>query len=209
MSAPTGSAPPGLRELKKQRTRTAITDAALRLFLDRGFDDVTVAEVARAAEVSQATVFNYFRTKEDLVFDRLDQFWGRLFDAVEHRSGGHGIVDAVEAFLLHQEPTSLSPEREERLAAIGRMIADSPALLARERASYDDAAIALAEVITRTTTLRVDAIAAAHMILGVHKSLVAYTREQAALGTSGEALAHRVAARTRSGYALLRRGLTE
>jgi AcrR family transcriptional regulator len=209
VSVPIGSAPLGLRELKKQRTRAAIADAALELFLDRGFDDVTVVEVARAAEVSEATVFNYFRTKEDLVFDRLDQFWGRLAEAVERRTGDEGVVDAVEKFLLNQEPTSLSPKREERLKAIGRMIAASPALLARERASYDEAAIALADVIVRTTKLRADAIAAAQMILGVHKSLVAYTREQLIAGIGGNTLARRVATSTRSGYSLLRRGLIE
>ncbi len=207
MSAPAAQPSIGLRELKKQRTRVAIADAALELFLARGFDEVTIAEVARAAEVSEATVFNYFRTKEDLVFNRLDQFWIRLIDAIEHRQDGQEIVAATEAFLLDQEPTSLSSEREERLAAINRMIAESPALLARERASYDHAAIALAEVIARTTTLGEDAATAAHLILGVHKTLVAYTREQVLAGTSGQALTHRVAARTRSGYALLRRGL--
>lgn len=64
----------GLRERKKQRTRAAIMDAALALFTSRGFEAVTTAEVARTAEVSEATVFNYFATKEDLVYDRLETF---------------------------------------------------------------------------------------------------------------------------------------
>lgn len=199
--------PIGLRELKKQRTRAAIADAAMQLFLARGFEAVTVAEVARAAEVSEATVFNHFRTKEDLVFDRLEQFWTRLVAAVEQRAEGQGVVDAVEAFLLEQNRASLSPERAEFLAAVGRMIADSPALLARERASYDDAAAALATVIERTTELGADAAAAAHMILGVHRSLVAYTRELTRAGTAGRDLARRVDAATRSGYSLLREGV--
>lgn len=201
------SAAHGLRELKKQRTRATIADAALELFTSRGFDTVTVAEVARAAEVSEATVFNYFRTKEDLVYDRLDQFWTRLTDAVENRPTGSGVVDAVEGFLLEQGPVAQTPEQEERLLAITRMIAESPALLAREGASYDAAATALAEVIARTTPVHADAVAAAHILLGVHKSLVAYTREQILAGTDGATLSRRVAARTRSGYALLRRGL--
>src|SRR5438874_433188 len=62
--------PAGLRERKKRKTREAIANAAARLFLQRGFELVTVAEVARAAEVSEQTVFNYFPAKEDLVFDR-------------------------------------------------------------------------------------------------------------------------------------------
>ena len=206
MSSPAAAAP-GLRELKKQRTRATIADAALQLFISRGFDTVTVAEVARAAEVSEATVFNYFRTKEDLVYDRLEQFWARFIGVVEHRPHGQGVVDAVEGFLLNQEPAALAPEQQERLSAINRMIAESPALLAREQASYDQAATALAEVIARTTSIRADAAAAAHMLLGVHKALVAYTREQVRAGADVATLNRRVAARTRSGYALLRRGL--
>lgn len=205
--APQDGGVTGLREVKKQRTRAAIADAALELFLARGFDAVPVAEVARAAEVSEATVFNYFRTKEDLVFDRLDHFWGRLIEAVEHRPAGLGLVDAVERFVLSQRLPGQTPEHEAQLAAIARMIAASPALRARERASYDHAATALAEVISGTTRLRADALAAAQLLLGVHKALVAYTREQVLAGTDGAALARRVVARTRSGYGLLRSGL--
>jgi AcrR family transcriptional regulator len=168
---------------------------------------VTVAEIARAAEVSEATVFIHFRTKEDLIFDRLDEFWIRLVGAVEHRSAEDGIVDAVERFLLDQPPVAQTLDQAEWLAAINRMIAASPSLLARERASYDQAASALAEVIARTTSLRTDAAAAAQMLLGVHKTLVAYVREQLLADAGGEDLAHRVTERIRSSYALLRHGL--
>lgn len=207
MSSPTAATPPGLRELKKQRTRAAIADTALELFTSRGFDAVTVAEVARKAEVSEATVFNYFRTKEDLVYDRLDQLWTLLLHAVENRPDGTGVVDAVEAFLLARGPVAQTPQQEERLLAITRMVTASPALLAREGASYHHAATALAGVIARTTRVRADAAAAAQMLLGVHRALVAYTREQVLAGTDPATLSRRVADRIRSGYALLRRGL--
>ena len=61
----------GLRESKKLHTRQVIADAAMQLFAQRGFDHVTVAEVAEAAAVSEKTVFNYFPTKEDLFFDEV------------------------------------------------------------------------------------------------------------------------------------------
>jgi AcrR family transcriptional regulator len=72
----------GLRERKKQRTRELIAETARRLFGERGFDRVTVAEVARAAEVSEQTVFNYFPTKEDLVYFRLESFEEELLRTV-------------------------------------------------------------------------------------------------------------------------------
>ena len=69
---------PGLRERKKQQTRQLIAETARRLFGERGFERVTVAEIARAAEVSEQTVFNYFPTKEDLVYWRLQSFEDEL-----------------------------------------------------------------------------------------------------------------------------------
>jgi AcrR family transcriptional regulator len=196
----------GLRERKKQRTRAAIMDAALELFTTRGFEAVSTAEIARAAEVSEATLFNYFRTKEDLVYDRLEAFWTGLFDAVEQR-GEQGVVDAVESYILAGQLAKRTPEERERLVAIARMIATSPALRARERASYDHAAERLAGIIGRTTTAGGDALAAAHMLLAVHKALVAYSRAQLLAGTNEQLLSRRIAAKARSGFALLRRGL--
>jgi AcrR family transcriptional regulator len=80
----------GLRELKKARTRQAIQDAAWRLFAERGFEAVTVKEIARVAEVAEKTVFNYFPTKEDLVFDRMQAFEDQVLDAVRQRRTGPG-----------------------------------------------------------------------------------------------------------------------
>src|SRR5213595_1314968 len=126
---------PGLRERKKQRTREQIAETARRLFVERGFDRVTVAEIARAAEVSEATVFNYFPTKEDLVYWRLETFEEELLGAIRERAAGESVLDAFSRFVLKRRGLLAEPDPEaaEQLAALTRMITESPALLARER----------------------------------------------------------------------------
>src|SRR4051794_4823476 len=94
-----------LREAKKEETRQQLADAAWRLFTERGFDRVSVAEVARAAGVSEKTAFNYFATKEDLFFSRLEAFGGELVDAVRSRQADESALDALRAVLL--EPRGL------------------------------------------------------------------------------------------------------
>jgi AcrR family transcriptional regulator len=85
----------GLRETKKAETRREIADTAMRLFVQRGFDHVTVAEVAAAARVSEKTVFNYFPTKEDLFFDEVPEREAALVAAIRDRSPGESIVAAL------------------------------------------------------------------------------------------------------------------
>src|SRR5215216_4044976 len=100
---PEATAEPGLRERKKQRTRQLIADTARRLFAERGFDRVTVAEIAREAEVAPATVFNYFPTKEDLFYSRLEAFEERLLAAIREREPGQSILAAFGGFVLDQQ----------------------------------------------------------------------------------------------------------
>src|SRR5918995_4231305 len=85
----------GLRELKKQRTREVIAETAFGLFAKRGFDHVTVAEVAEAAGVSVKTVFNYFPTKEDLLFDEVPARKAALVAAVRDRAPGESVLAAL------------------------------------------------------------------------------------------------------------------
>src|SRR5579859_4101407 len=90
----------GLRELKKARARRHIADTAARLFAERGYEHVTVTDVARAAEVAEQTVYNYFPTKEHLVTDRDEQVRERLVDLIRSRPPGTTPAAAVRAFLL-------------------------------------------------------------------------------------------------------------
>jgi AcrR family transcriptional regulator len=85
----------GLRELKKERTRQAISDLATELFIERGFHNVTTAEIAKLAEVSVPTLFKYFPTKESLVFDRDSEVETWLIDTVVNRKKGQGILDSL------------------------------------------------------------------------------------------------------------------
>jgi AcrR family transcriptional regulator len=90
---------PGLRERKKARTRRAISDIATRLFVERGFDEVTVAQIAAAAEVSIKTVFNYFASKEELFFDRADELLDGLERTIGERPPGTTVTEALHALL--------------------------------------------------------------------------------------------------------------
>src|SRR5262245_55431855 len=125
----------GLRERKKKQTRQAIAETARALFVDRGFAAVRVAEIARAAEVSEKTVFNYFPTKEDLVFWRLKAFEEEILGAVRSRARGESALAAFRRFVL--TPRGLidenDPAARELLMGITRMITSSPALMAREQ----------------------------------------------------------------------------
>src|SRR5258708_14847985 len=82
----------GLRETKKRRTRETIVAAAMELFAARGFDAVTVAEIARAAGVSEKTVFNYFPAKEDLVFEGGQERRAALIEAVRNRPAAASLL---------------------------------------------------------------------------------------------------------------------
>ncbi|KDN17028.1 TetR/AcrR family transcriptional regulator [Amycolatopsis rifamycinica] len=90
----------GRRERKKAQTRKALADAALELFLERGYEKVGVKEVADAADVSVTTLFKYFPSKEALVFDQDEDIEAGLVGAVHGRPPGCTVVDALREHLL-------------------------------------------------------------------------------------------------------------
>jgi len=98
-AADPGIPPAGLRAWKKERTRQTISDVATGLFMRDGFEAVTVAHIAAAAQVSVKTVFNYFPSKEDLFFDKADDVIGALVDAVVERPAGGTVVGALHEVL--------------------------------------------------------------------------------------------------------------
>jgi AcrR family transcriptional regulator len=202
----------GLRERKKQRTRQQIADTARRLFLARGFDDVPVAEIAREAEVSEATVFNYFPTKEDLVFSRMEIFEDELLAAIRDRAESESIVQAFGGFVLRPRGylASDDPVATEGMRATARLITGSPALLAREREILDRYTDALAGFLAqerRTTPDDPEAWVMANALIGVHRALIAYTHRQALAEVPNRRIARNVVRHGKRALALLEQGL--
>src|SRR3954465_10169389 len=85
----------GLRERKKRRTRRLLIDEALRLFVERGYDETTIADITTAAEVSRRTFFSYFDSKDDLLFADADDHLERLHTGFAHRVEGEGPFEAL------------------------------------------------------------------------------------------------------------------
>ncbi|MYW02480.1 TetR/AcrR family transcriptional regulator [Streptomyces sp. SID3343] len=122
----------GLRELKKRRMKTHISDVATGLFLEHGFAPVTVARIAEVAEVSVNTVYNYFPTKEDLFFDREDEIVDRLARIVREREVGESATVAILGSLRRDiEARSAHVGLVEGYGRFMDVMHSSPALMAR------------------------------------------------------------------------------
>jgi AcrR family transcriptional regulator len=202
----------GLRERKKQQTRRLIADTARRLFAERGFENVTVADVAREADVSEGTVFNYFPSKEDLVYGRMESFEEEMLDAIRSRPPHESIRAAFGRFIL--EPRGFLASKDEgatrELLAISRVIAGSPALLARERQILERYTRALAGLIAEETGKGpedVEPWVAANALIGVHQALLEFVRGKILAGEPVPSIARGVRAQGKRALALLERGL--
>lgn len=205
----------GLRELKKEQTRQLIADTAWRLFAEQDFDKVSVAEIARAAQVSEATVFNYFATKEDLFYGRLEAFGGRLIDAVSARPPGETVIAAFRRALLAEggllaqaeagDPTALA-----QLRTVNRVIAASPALLAREQQAFTRNADSLAALLAAETGAPAGDLGpqvTANALIGAHRALVDHVRRRVLAEQDLTGLASDVRALAAAAMDLLEGGL--
>jgi AcrR family transcriptional regulator len=119
----------GLRERKKQRTRADLADAADRLFAERGFDDVTIDEIAEAADVSPRTFYRYFASKEDLVLGGMDEVHETFRSHLATRPPDEPVIDSIRAaFAALAGDMSRDPERSLRQ---GALIRSTPSLVLR------------------------------------------------------------------------------
>ena len=205
----------GLREDKKEQARRQIAETAWRLFAERGFERVTVAEVAEQARVAKATVFNYFPTKEDLLFSRLEAYGLRLVDAVAARPAGEPALAAFRRNLLATggllgQAEAGDPHAMERLRTLNRVILASPALQAREHQAMAATAGALAGLLATETGAAAGDPAprvAANALVGVQRALVDETRRLTAAGSDPAGIAAAVRRFGERAFALLERGL--
>lgn len=149
----------GLRELKKLRTRKAISDLATQLFVDRGYDNVTTAEIAELSEVSVPTLFKYFPTKESLVFDEDIEMENSLTDAVLNRKKGQTILEALlESGLKGIE--SIPSEHKNGYKKFMNLVEQTPALSVYAKQMWMRHEKALASVIYKESKIKTSAIEA-------------------------------------------------
>jgi AcrR family transcriptional regulator len=155
------AAPSGLREQKKQATRKRISDIATRLFAERGFDAVTVEDVARAAEVSKMTVFNYFPRKEDLVVDRDAELLALVRDAMAAADPLAGLRAMFLALVRQGHPLMGAVAGA---PAFWALIHSSPVLVARTWALSSALEHEIAQQLDRRDPAAPDAMLIAAMI---------------------------------------------
>ncbi|WP_280261819.1 TetR/AcrR family transcriptional regulator [Nocardia abscessus] len=181
----------GLRARKKQQTRDNISRHATLLFLEHGFEKVTIADVAAAAQVAKMTVTNYFPRKEDLALDLHEVFVDQLARVVRERASGESASaalrrDYLAAVARHDPVVGFSgPE-------FARMITDSPALVARLREFHDERERTLAAALaaeTGTADTEITPRVAAALLGGVHRVLFDETLRRTLDGESNDDIA--------------------
>jgi AcrR family transcriptional regulator len=203
---------PGLRERKKQQTRQLIYETAWRLFAERGFEAVTVAEVARAADFSEVTVFNYFPTKEDLFFAGMEFFEESLLEAVRERAAGESVFAAFRRLVVDSCERLAAEERAAVIAGAATLIDASPALQAREReivARYTQVLAGLLAEETGASRDDAEPLVVASALMGAHRALVAHVRIRVLAGGHGRTLAADARSQAMRAFARLENGLAD
>lgn len=142
---------PGLRERKRQRMYQAVSDVAIALFLEKGFEKVPVAEVAAAAEISKPTLFRYFPAKEDLVLHRFADHVDEAARVVTERPAKRSPLDALQRHFLdgleRQDPVTGLCDNVHVLA-FHRLLYGTPSLVARLYAYQERSERALGEALS-------------------------------------------------------------
>lgn len=202
----------GTRKDKTRRTRQLIEECAVALFAEGAYDDVTMVEIARRANVSPATVFNHFATKDALIFHGLERFERGLLDALRHRALQESISQAFRTLVLTMNGslTSAAPEQIRRLRTVAEIIESSPALLSREQQIYGHYTDLLATLIVEQVAAHGDELQAwviANALMGVHHALVRHVRNALLADTPPTQIVREVRRQASVAFAQLDRGL--
>lgn len=200
----------GVREKRRQETRARIVDAAAELFAERGFDAVSVMEIAGRAGVVEKTVFNHFPVKEGLVFAADPPMQAALLAAVRSRPAGESASAAAGNFIVSAMSMLGAPEAVRGLAEMARVVRGSRTLQMREREILRDLTAALGELVAEEILAPPgdpEPWLAAHAVLGLYASLLELARDRALAGVAGAELAAELRARGERGLALLQFGL--
>jgi AcrR family transcriptional regulator len=199
----------GLRERKQQETRSTLRRIAMELFEERGYDAVSIAEIAVAANVSKMTVFNYFPTKEDLVVAPMEEHVDDFSSVVRDRQAGVPVVAALRAHFLERlaafDPVSGLNDTPHIMAS-QRLVMRTPALLPRLLAFHFHTERGLAEALEKDAD-PLTARLAAGMIMSVRSVLVLGNLDRIrAVGSAAAALPGAQADANRA-FDLLQQGL--
>ncbi|MFF5894643.1 TetR/AcrR family transcriptional regulator [Streptomyces argenteolus] len=182
----------GLRERKKRRTRQQLSDVATGLFLERGFDAVTIAEIAQAADVSVNTVYNYFPAKEDLFLDRSSGIVDRLSRYVRGRDEGESAAEAVLRELRIQvEGVSPAVGLMEGYERFMRVIEGADGLKARLWHIQQEVQLRLEETLREESGAGADdltPVLVAGQLAWVHSTLMAYIGREMVAGRRPDAV---------------------
>ncbi|MEU6509235.1 MULTISPECIES: TetR/AcrR family transcriptional regulator [Streptomyces] len=202
----------GLRERKKQQTALRIYRTAIGLFAEKGFDAVSVQEIADAAEVSKMTVFNYFGTKEDLVFKPMEKHFSDPARAVRDRAPGESAVAAVRRQFLElveaRDPSvGLNPEPFAR--RIREVVMATPVLRDRAYVASERGARELADVLAEETGDPTLALIAAATLNVTRTALVEEHHRRLDAGETPEQVAADAAERARRAFDLVENGLKD
>jgi len=188
----------GLRERKKERTRTAIHDAAMRLFAERGYAGTTIADIAEAADVSRATFFSYYASKDDVVFGDAPRAAEALAALLADLPEGMTALDAVREWLR----TLVGWLDDERLPLQRRLMLENPSIGARRHQIYaqfeDLIAAALAREIDAEDSELMARLVAASLLgaLGTAERAAAERTEEARQALSSDEVDHLLDAAT-------------
>ncbi|MFJ9894235.1 TetR/AcrR family transcriptional regulator [Streptomyces sp. NPDC091280] len=200
----------GLRERKKIQTELRIYRTAVELFLEKSFEAVSVQEIADAAEVSKMTVFNYFGTKEDLVFRPIEEHFSDAARAVRDRAPGESAVAAVRRQfleLIENRDPSIGLHVEPFGRRIRHLVMRTPVLRERAYLSSEKGARELADVLTDETGDPVLALIAAATLTAARNALVEDHHRRLDAGESVDDVTADATTRATQAFDLVEHGL--